>query len=67
MQETMSQAAQDVDIRTTLDRMFPGAQHGEVVDYQGKQYRRRYYPEQLGRSGWAVKKWGRTWEEVPRK
>jgi len=51
-------------LEAELDMRFPTAQHREIVEYQGRRYRRRFFPEQKCRSGWAVKKWGRCWEEV---
>ena len=50
-------------LQAELDQAFPCAQHREIVEYQGKRYRCRFFPEQLHRSGWAVKKWGKFWEE----
>lgn len=47
-----------------LDSVFPNAQHGDIVQYQGKRYRLRYFPEAKCRSGWGVKKWGKRWEEL---
>lgn len=47
-----------------LDRMFPDAQSKEVVEYNGKEYQRRYWPLEKSRSGKTVNKWGRSWEPI---
>jgi len=65
MEETSARALEDEALRAALEETFPRAKHGDVVQYQGKNFRLRAYPEQLCRSGWAVKKWGRIWVEVP--
>jgi hypothetical protein len=64
MEESAVNEYKQKALRAGLEETFPRAKHGDVVQYQGKQYRLRAYPEQLCRSGWAVKKWGRIWDEV---
>ena len=50
--------------QVALNRAFPTVEHRQIVEYQGKRYRCRYFPEQKTRSGWAVSKWGKRWELV---
>ena len=45
-----------------LDSRHPTARSGEVIDFDGKRYRRRFFPEEMSRSGKTVTEWGRTWE-----
>lgn len=45
-----------------LSRTFPNAQSKEVVAYEVKQYRLRFYPLEKSRSGKTVTEWGRRWE-----
>jgi hypothetical protein len=47
-----------------LDRMFPNAQKREVVEYNGKKYRREFWPLEKSRSGKTVKAWGKSWLPV---
>lgn len=47
-----------------LDRMFPNAQTREVVEYNGKKYRRQFWPLEKSRSGKTVKEWGKSWLPV---
>lgn len=47
-----------------LDQAFPGAQSKEVVEYNGKKYRRRYWPIEKSRSRKTVTEWGKSWELV---
>ena len=47
-----------------LDRAFPNAQSKEVVEYNGKRYRRRFFPLEKSRSGKTVKEWAKSWEPV---
>ena len=47
-----------------LDRAFPNAKSKEVVRYEGKKYRRRFFPLEKSRSGKTVTEWGKSWELV---
>ena len=51
-------------LQDALENRFPNAEHRDIVEYQGKLYKLRYYPEEKCRSGWGVKKWGKRWEEI---
>jgi len=51
-------------VQAALDQAFPNPEHRQIVEYQGKQYRCRFFPMQKCRSGWAVKKWGKCWESI---
>jgi hypothetical protein len=46
-----------------LDKAFPKAQHKDVVELDGKRFKRRVYPGEMSRSG-RVKRWGVSWEPV---
>lgn len=47
-----------------LDEKFPDVQSKEIVEYNGKRYKRLYFPGGVSNSGKTVKSWGRTWEEL---
>jgi hypothetical protein len=47
-----------------LDRAFPNAQSKEVIEYNGKKYRRRFWPLEKSRSRKTVTEWGKSWEPV---
>jgi hypothetical protein len=47
-----------------LDRRFPDADHGTVVEHEGVSYRCRFYPLEKSRSRKSVTRWGRSWERV---
>lgn len=51
-------------LHADLDAMFPNAKSREVVEFEGKRYRRRFIPMQRSNSGKTVKEWGKTWEEL---
>jgi len=44
-----------------LDRLYPNARSRSIVEYGGKRYRIRYYPE-TSRSGKTVHRWHHGWE-----
>src|SRR4051812_34497233 len=46
-------------LQDELENRFPNAEHRDIVEYHGKLYKLRYYPEQKCRSGWGIKKWGK--------
>ncbi|WP_029149182.1 hypothetical protein [Methylophilus sp. 5] len=48
----------------SLDQRHPDAQSWEVVLYNGKRYRRRFYPLELSKSGKRVKQWRKAWEPL---
>lgn len=45
----------------SLDAAFPNAQSKEVVTYNGKRYRRKFYPVEKSKTGKTVRKWGKAW------
>jgi hypothetical protein len=47
-----------------LNRIFPNAQSKEIVEHNGKKYRRRYWPLEKNRSGKTVKEWDKSWVMV---
>jgi hypothetical protein len=47
-----------------LDRRFPGAGHGVVVEHEGVSYRRRFFSLEKSRSGKSVTRWGHSWERT---
>jgi hypothetical protein len=47
-----------------LNRIFPNAQSKEIVEHNGKKYRRRYWPLEKSRSGKTVKEWDKSWVMV---
>lgn len=51
-------------LETELDGAFPNAQSKEVVEYNGKKYRRRFCPLEKSRSQKTVTEWGKSWEPV---
>ncbi|XQW86348.1 hypothetical protein ACOYR1_06385 [Thalassotalea piscium] len=48
-------------ITATLDFLHKRAKNHTVVDYNGKQYERRFSPLKLSKSGKNVQKWARYW------
>lgn len=51
-------------LHADLDALFPNAKSREIVEMDGKRYRRRFIPVQRSNSGKTVKEWGKTWEEL---
>lgn len=47
-----------------LDRRFPGARSREVVEFDGKKYRRRFSPAEFSRTRKSVTRWHKWWEPV---
>lgn len=47
-----------------IDAQNLNARSGQVVDHEGRRYRRRFFPEEKSRSGKTVTEWGQTWEAV---
>lgn len=47
-----------------LESIAPNAHHGDVIEHDGKRYRRRFYPRRMSRSGESVMLWGNTWDLV---
>lgn len=45
-----------------LDAAFPNAKSRQVVEFEGKMYRRRFSPGSVSNSGKTVKEWVRWWE-----
>lgn len=48
----------------SLNQLFPKAQSREVVVYQGKRYRKKFWPLELSKTGKTVKKWANGWEPL---
>lgn len=51
-------------LEESLDQRYPDAQSREVVLYNGKRYRRRFYPLALNKSGKGVEQWIKKWEPL---
>lgn len=51
-------------LEAELDKRFPTAKSREIVEHDGKQYRRRFAPAEKSRSRKTVTQWDRWWEEV---
>lgn len=51
-------------LEESLNQRYPDAQSREVVVYNGKRYRRRFYPLELSKSGKRVKQWRKAWEPL---
>lgn len=51
-------------VENELDKLHPDAHSKMVADYNGKKYRRWYYPAEKSNSGKTVQVWDRGWEEV---
>ncbi len=51
-------------LEETLDEAYPNAQSREVVLYNGKRYRRRFYPLEKSKSGKSVRQWKKAWEPL---
>lgn len=47
-----------------LDQIFPNAKSKEIVEYNGKKYRRRFFPLEKSRSRKTVTEWGKSWESA---
>ncbi|OKP25456.1 hypothetical protein [Serratia liquefaciens] len=47
-----------------LDKNFPNARSKQVVEFEGKKYRKRFFPLEKSRSGKTVNEWGSCWEIV---
>tara|TARA_R110001632_G_scaffold38665_5_gene97241 strand:- start:106 stop:549 length:444 start_codon:yes stop_codon:yes gene_type:complete len=48
-------------ITTALDMLHKGARNNTVFEYQGNEYKRRYSPLKLSKSGKNVQKWAKFW------
>ena len=51
-------------LESELDHAFPNAKSKQVFEYQGRKYRRRFWPLERSNSGSTVSQWGRGWELV---
>lgn len=51
-------------LEAELDRRFPDAKSREVVEFEGRRYRRRFEPLEKSRTGKSVTAWGKYWEAV---
>jgi hypothetical protein len=47
-----------------LDQRFPHARSKEIVEYDGRRYRRRFYPRERSRSRKTITLWGKYWEPL---
>jgi hypothetical protein len=47
-----------------LDEAFPNAVSKQVVELEGRRYRKRYRPAEYSRSGKSVTRWEHWWEPV---
>ena len=47
-----------------LDRAFPSAKSKQVVEYQGRNYQRRFWPVEHSNSRKTVTEWGKGWVEL---
>lgn len=47
-----------------LDLAFPNAGNKEIIEYNGKKYRRRFLPLEKSRSKKSVTKWHKYWELI---
>jgi len=48
-------------ISAELDNLHKRARSNAIVDYQGQQYKRRFSPLKLSKSGKNVQKWAKFW------
>jgi hypothetical protein len=48
-----------------LDNAFPKARHKQIVNLDGRRFKRLFYPLETSRSGKTVKDWDRIWEPLP--
>jgi hypothetical protein len=53
------------ELEAKLDAAFPRARSKQIVEFQGKQYIRRFAPLSMSLSGKSVAEWSKSWEEVP--
>lgn len=51
-------------LEAQLDKSFPKAKSKEIVEFEGKKYRRRFFPLEKSRSRKTVAEWGKSWELV---
>ncbi|WP_422376667.1 hypothetical protein [Roseibium sp.] len=51
-------------LEARIDAVFPNARSKEVVSFEGRQYMRKFWPEEKSRSGKTVTRWGKGWELV---
>lgn len=45
-----------------IDAAYPSAKSKDIVEYEGKNYIRRFYPLGKSLSGKTVTEWGKSWE-----
>ncbi|MGL4967648.1 MAG: hypothetical protein ACRC67_40905 [Inquilinus sp.] len=50
-------------LNAELDRLFPRARSRDVVEHDGKTYRKRFFPRDTSHSG-RVTEWAHSWELV---
>ncbi|MGD9968227.1 MAG: hypothetical protein AB7T59_17035 [Hyphomonadaceae bacterium] len=46
-----------------IDQLAPNASSGQIVEFDGATYRRRFIPLLKSRSGKTVQLWDKTWEK----
>ena len=49
-------------LEETLNQKFPTAQSKDIVTYNGSQYKKKFTPIELSKTGKSVKKWHSGWE-----
>lgn len=47
-----------------IDQVAPNADSGQIVEFDGAEYKRRFIPLLKSRSGKTVELWDKTWETV---
>lgn len=48
----------------TLDTEYPNAQSNQIVEYNGRKYKRKFHPISKSRTGKTVMVWSKSWEDV---
>lgn len=56
--------SEDEKLFKELDKLFPNVMSKEVVEHQGRRFRRRFTPVATSLSGKTAKAWRASWEEV---
>ncbi|SDO03875.1 hypothetical protein [Ensifer sp. YR511] len=51
-------------LEAELDRAFPAARSKQVVEHEGRKYRRRFWPVERSNSRKTVKEWGKGWDDI---
>lgn len=56
--------AEQEQLEKELDAAYPNAQSKEIVEHNGRNYQRRFFPLEKSRSKKTVAEWGRSWTDV---